>query len=256
MFEALVAPPPGASQAELLRGSTCRSPSSRTPRRSSGSPRELVETKAADGSATSRSAGGRCSSAARPGARRRHRGRCRGARERGARTGAVRLICTALRTHEPARTPSWPTPRSRFRDLGLTGWDLAGPEAAYPIPLPPRAPSSRRASRWPADHAPRRRMGRRRPGPAALALDPERIAHGPGAVDDPELMAELIRRRVTLDLCPTEQRPGRHRGLGRGPPARPPPSGRRPGQPLDRRCDRLRHPPVRRIRAGRRRRSA
>jgi adenosine deaminase len=37
----------------------------------------------------------------------------------------------------------------------------------------------------------------------ALAVEPERIAHGPGAVDDPELCAELIERRVTLDLCPT-----------------------------------------------------
>ena len=37
----------------------------------------------------------------------------------------------------------------------------------------------------------------------ALALDPERIAHGPGAVDDPALCAELIARGVTLDLCPT-----------------------------------------------------
>ena len=34
-------------------------------------------------------------------------------------------------------------------------------------------------------------------------VDPERIAHGPGAVDDPELCRELIARRVTLDLCPT-----------------------------------------------------
>ncbi|MGH2464636.1 MAG: adenosine deaminase, partial [Candidatus Limnocylindrales bacterium] len=37
----------------------------------------------------------------------------------------------------------------------------------------------------------------------ALALDPERIAHGPGTVDDPGLMAELTARGVTLDLCPT-----------------------------------------------------
>jgi adenosine deaminase len=37
----------------------------------------------------------------------------------------------------------------------------------------------------------------------ALAVAPERIAHGPGAVDDAELCAELIARGVTLDLCPT-----------------------------------------------------
>ena len=37
----------------------------------------------------------------------------------------------------------------------------------------------------------------------ALELGPERIAHGPGAVDDPELCAELIARDISLDLCPT-----------------------------------------------------
>ena len=37
----------------------------------------------------------------------------------------------------------------------------------------------------------------------ALGLDPERIAHGPGAIDDPALLDELVRRGVTLDLCPT-----------------------------------------------------
>ena len=34
-------------------------------------------------------------------------------------------------------------------------------------------------------------------------MDPERIAHGPGAIDDPDLCRELIARGVTLDLCPT-----------------------------------------------------
>ena len=34
-------------------------------------------------------------------------------------------------------------------------------------------------------------------------MEPERIAHGPGAVDDPALCRELTARHVTLDLCPT-----------------------------------------------------
>ena len=38
---------------------------------------------------------------------------------------------------------------------------------------------------------------------ARCDVRPERIAHGPGAVDDPALCAELIRRGVALDLCPT-----------------------------------------------------
>jgi adenosine deaminase len=38
---------------------------------------------------------------------------------------------------------------------------------------------------------------------AALVLDPERIAHGPLAIDDPELVEELKRRGTWLDLCLT-----------------------------------------------------
>jgi adenosine deaminase len=37
----------------------------------------------------------------------------------------------------------------------------------------------------------------------ALAMNPERIAHGPGAADDPALMADLRDRGIVLDLCPT-----------------------------------------------------
>jgi adenosine deaminase len=37
----------------------------------------------------------------------------------------------------------------------------------------------------------------------ALELEPERIAHGPGAADDPALMAGLSSRGISLDLCPT-----------------------------------------------------
>ena len=100
---------------------------------------------------------------------------------------------------------------ARFRDDGLTGWDLAGPEEAFPDPLiharafeAARAGGLRitlHAGEWGGAAQVRR----------ALAVDPERIAHGPGAIDDPELCAELIARGVTLDLCPTSNVPGRHR---------------------------------------------
>ena len=92
---------------------------------------------------------------------------------------------------------------ARYRDQGLTGWDLAGPEAAYPDPLThAKAFEAARASglritvhagEWGGAAQVRR----------ALAVEPERIAHGPGAIDDPELCRELFDRDVTLDLCPT-----------------------------------------------------
>jgi adenosine deaminase len=37
----------------------------------------------------------------------------------------------------------------------------------------------------------------------ALVIDPERIAHGPGAIEDEALCAELRARGVTLDMAPT-----------------------------------------------------
>jgi adenosine deaminase len=120
------------------------------------------------------------------------------------RTGvAVRFICTALRTHDPAANLALAETAARFRDDGLTGWDLAGPEAAAPDPLlHVRAFDAARAAglhitvhagEWGGASQVRR----------ALEVTPERIAHGPGAIDDSSLVATLIERDVTLDLCPT-----------------------------------------------------
>ena len=129
---------------------------------------------------------------------------CAGAQAASARTGTVvRLICTAIRSHDPAANLELARTAARFRDQGLTGWDLAGPEASFPDPMvhaaafeAARAGGLRitlHAGEWGGAFQVRR----------ALELEPERIAHGPGAADDPELCAELIARRVTLDLCPT-----------------------------------------------------
>jgi adenosine deaminase len=128
----------------------------------------------------------------------------RGAQGASARTGTVvRLIATALRTHEPDANVELAETAARFIDEGLTGWDLAGPEAAHPDPLvQARAFAAARAGglritlhagEWGGAAQVRR----------ALALDPERIAHGAVAIDDADLCAELIDRGVTLDLCPT-----------------------------------------------------
>ncbi len=129
---------------------------------------------------------------------------CAGAREAAERTGTVvRLIATALRSHEPARNVELAETAATFREQGLTGWDLAGPEAAFPDPLThrrafdaARAGGLRitlHAGEWGGAAQVRR----------ALDVEPERIAHGPGAIDDPQLCAELTSRGVTLDLCPT-----------------------------------------------------
>ena len=129
---------------------------------------------------------------------------CAGAASAGARTGViVRLICTAMRSHPPDETVRLAHVAGRFIDSGLTGFDLAGPEAAHPDPLVHRRAFTvaRAAGLHVTLHA--GEWG----GPAqvrrALALDPERIAHGGVASEDPALCAELIRRAISLDLCPT-----------------------------------------------------
>ena len=129
---------------------------------------------------------------------------CRGANGAAARTSTtVRLICTALRSHDPEDNVVLAETASGFIDQGLTGWDLAGPEEAYPDPLDhARAYEAARAGglrltihagEWGGAAQVRR----------ALSVDPERIAHGPLAVEDPGLCRELAVRGITLDLCPT-----------------------------------------------------
>jgi adenosine deaminase len=129
---------------------------------------------------------------------------CAGARDTATRTGTVvRLICTALRSHDPDANLQLAGTAAKFRDQGLVGWDLAGPEAAFPDPLTHAAAyeAARAAGLQITIHA--GEWGGAAQVERALAVSPQRIAHGPGAVDDPDLCRELIARGVTLDLCPT-----------------------------------------------------
>lgn len=122
----------------------------------------------------------------------------------------VRLIATLLRSHDPDRNLAF------MRDLaehglpdGLVAVDLAGQEARFPDPeLHRRAIDLARrlglritlhAGEWGGAGQVRR----------ALALDPDRIAHGPLAIEDPALVRELGARGVWLDLCPTSNRQAR-----------------------------------------------
>jgi adenosine deaminase len=116
----------------------------------------------------------------------------------------VRLIATLMRSHTPERNLAF------MQDMadhgipdGLVAVDLAGQEAAFPDYERHRAAIELareiglhvtvHAGEWGGASQVRR----------ALVVRPERIAHGPLAIEDPALIAELIARGIWLDLCPT-----------------------------------------------------
>ena len=205
MFEALVGDMPGTSQAELLKRFDLPIALMQDAEALERIAAELVEDKAADNVRYVEIRWGPLLHVA--------RGLSlsdgiaavvRGARAAAMRTNiTVRLISTALRSHDPERNVELAETAARFVDDGLTGWDLAGQEAAYPDPLlhgrsfeVARANGLRitiHAGEWGGAAQVRR----------ALAVDPERIAHGPTAIEDPDLCAELTARGITLDLAPT-----------------------------------------------------
>ncbi len=205
MFEALVAPTPGRDQAELLRAFDLPIELLQDAEALERVTLELVEAKAADRVRYVEIRWGpllhvRRGLALEDGIA----AVVRGAEAGVARTGTVvRLIATALRSHDPDHSVRLAEAAARFRDRGLTGWDLAGPEEAFPDPQAharafevARAGGLRitvHAGEWGGAAQVRR----------ALSVNPERIAHGVTAWQDPALVAELISRGVCLDLCPT-----------------------------------------------------
>jgi adenosine deaminase len=205
MYDALVAPMPCRDQAELLKAFDLPIALMQDAEALERITLELVESKAAEGVRYVEIRWGPLLHVARGlSLEAGLEAVVRGAEAGQARTGTVvRLIATALRSHDPADNLRLAEAAARFRDRGLTGWDLAGPEAAFPDPLThgaafdaARAGGLRitvHAGEWGGAAQVRR----------ALVVAPERIAHGEAASDDPALVAELTERGIPLDLCPT-----------------------------------------------------
>jgi aminodeoxyfutalosine deaminase len=90
----------------------------------------------------------------------------------------------------------------RFRDRGVVGLGLGGPEIGHPPgPYRPAFEIAAGGGLAAVPHA------GETDGPASVrsALDDlgaHRVRHGIRAVEDPELVAELAARRVVLDVCP------------------------------------------------------
>jgi adenosine deaminase len=116
----------------------------------------------------------------------------------------VRLTVVAMRSADPALNLAVARAAVRHADVGVTGFDLAGFEAADPDPTVHAAAFdiAREGGLGLTVHT-----GELVDGGElvwrALELRPDRIAHGANAAADPALVSELRTRRVTLDLCPT-----------------------------------------------------
>lgn len=116
----------------------------------------------------------------------------------------VTLTAVALRSDDPELNVRVADAAVRHRHRGVTGFDLAGFEEAFPDPLLHFAAFdvARAGGLGITVHAgellDNGSLVRR-----ALELQPRRIAHGASAIGDPAVIEELIARGVTLDLCPT-----------------------------------------------------
>jgi adenosine deaminase len=119
----------------------------------------------------------------------------------GGRAPLIGLIVTAMRSHPPAANVRLAEAAAAFGPP-VVGFDLAGPEEAYPAP--PHAAAFVAAERGGlATTAHAGEVAGAQRIVEALDLGVRRIAHGVTAVGDPEVMALLRARDVTLDLCPT-----------------------------------------------------
>lgn len=119
----------------------------------------------------------------------------------GPRMPLIGLIVTAMRSHPPAANVELARIAGEFGHP-IVGFDLAGPEAAFPsAPHALAFVTAREAGLEVTAHAgevadPRRVRD-------ALDFGVRRVAHGVTAAQDPDLLALLRGRGVTLDLCPT-----------------------------------------------------
>ncbi len=116
----------------------------------------------------------------------------------------VRLTVVAMRSADPTINAEVARAAVRHRSAGVSGFDLAGFEAAHPDPtVHAEAFAIARAGGLGLTVHTGELLDDGALVWRALELQPDRIAHGACAANDPALVAELISRGVTLDLCPT-----------------------------------------------------
>jgi adenosine deaminase len=113
----------------------------------------------------------------------------------------VGLIVTAMRSHPPAANVELARAAADFGPP-VVAFDLAGPEAEFPAaPHALAFVTAREGGLGLTAHAGEVADARR--VREVLDFGVRRVAHGVTAAEDPDLLALLRGRGVTLDLCPT-----------------------------------------------------
>ena len=129
----------------------------------------------------------------------------------------VGLVVAADRVRDAADPTTIVELGARWSGRGVVGFGLAGDEAHPCAPFAPAAATAREAGLLVVPHA------GELAGPDSIRevlehLRPDRIMHGIRAVEDPALVAELVARGVSLDVCPSSNVAlGVVDGLGRHP---------------------------------------
>jgi len=128
------------------------------------------------------------------------RGIARGSAETGTRVGVI--VC-AIRTQAPARSLDLAQAAADYRGMGVVGFDLAGAERGH------RASDHRAAFAFAAQHglACTCHAGEG-DGPESIhealhVCGATRIGHGTRLGEDPALLADVVERRIPLEMCLT-----------------------------------------------------
>jgi adenosine deaminase len=128
------------------------------------------------------------------------RGMARAAAETGTKVG---LVVCAIRTLPPARSVELAEAAVDYRGAGVVGFDLAGAERGH------AAEDHRAAFALAARHGlactchAGEGDGPQSIGQALHACGAQRIGHGTRLGEDPALLAEVIERRIPLEMCLT-----------------------------------------------------
>ncbi|HEX7197294.1 MAG TPA: adenosine deaminase [Candidatus Limnocylindria bacterium] len=128
-------------------------------------------------------------------------GIARAALAHGPATPLIGLVVTAMRSHPPAANVELARSAAAFGPP-IVGFDLAGPEVAWPAPPHAAAFNAARDGGLSLTAHAGEVAGPQRVR-EVLDFGVRRVAHGVTAAEDDALLAMLRGRDITLDLCPT-----------------------------------------------------